>query len=95
MYIYIYIYIYIHTPVHIYHNNNNNNISLGYTGVCEKDTPLDKKTDRQISFQKTSQGLDCSFFCWTACSFCCWTAGQGLAQKECFVHRHCQDLWVV
>ena len=21
-------------------------------------------------------------------SFCCWTAGQGLAQKECILHRH-------
>ena len=49
--------------------------------VSVKKTLLQKMIQVGISvFRAPNQGLESSF--------CCWTAGQGLAQKECYFHRH-------
>ena len=50
------------------------------TGVCEKNTPPDEKTCGNISLQNARSGAERTF--------CRCVAGQGLAQKECAVHRH-------
>ena len=47
------------------------------TSVCERNTPPEKNTHWNISFQITNNRR-------LESSFCCWIAGQGLAQKECF-----------
>ena len=88
----LYIYIYIHTCTYTYthilyirtaggrNDGTTASSASALTGVCETNTPPEKRALWVLAWNTTNQGLKRSFSC--------QVPGQRLVQKECFFHWH-------
>ena len=88
----LYTYIYIHTCTYTYthilyirtaggrNDGTTASSASALTGVCETNTPPEKRALWVLAWNTTNQGLKRSFSC--------QVPGQRLVQKECFFHWH-------